>query len=244
MKERSGIIGMGAAAVFTAAKFSKVLLSGGTMLLSLWAYSLFWGWRFALGFVLLIFIHEMGHYIAARQKHLDVGLPTFIPFVGAWIALKATPMNVETESYVAFAGPLAGTVASLGCYLSGRYYGSNLLLALSYAGFFINLFNLLPLSPLDGGRITAILSPRIWLIGAPLLLALFLYRPSPLLIVLALFSAPQVLKAFRYDPKAPENAIYYQAALTTRLIYAALYLGLAGYLAVMSYEVHDMLVVR
>lgn len=244
MKERSSIIGTGAVAVLTAAKFSKVLLSGGTMLLSIWAYSLFWGWKFAAGFVLLIFIHESGHYIAARQKHLDVGLPTFIPFVGAWIALKETPMNVETEAYVALAGPLFGSAAAMACYILGRIYDSDFLLALSYAGFFINLFNLIPLSPLDGGRITAILSPRVWLVGAPILLALFLYRPSPILIVLALFSAPQVLKAFRYDPKAPENAIYYQTALETKVVYATFYLGLAGSLALMSYDVHNMLGTR
>lgn len=244
MKERSSIIGTGAVAVLTAAKFSKVLLSGGTMLLSIWAYSLFWGWKFAAGFVLLIFIHESGHYLAARQKHLDVGLPTFIPFVGAWIALKETPMNVETEAYVALAGPLFGSAAAFACYVLGRTYDSDFLLALSYAGFFINLFNLIPLSPLDGGRITAILSPRVWLVGAPILLALFLYRPSPILIVLALFSAPQVLKAFRYDPKAPENAIYYQTALEIKVVYATFYLGLAGSLALMSYDVHNMLGTR
>jgi Zn-dependent protease len=244
VKERSSIIGTGAVAVLTAAKFSKVLLSGGTMLLSIWAYSLFWGWKFAAGFVLLIFIHESGHYLAARQKHLDVGLPTFIPFVGAWIALKETPMNVETEAYVALAGPLFGSAAAFACYVLGRTYDSDFLLALSYAGFFINLFNLIPLSPLDGGRITAILSPRVWLVGAPILLALFLYRPSPILIVLALFSAPQVLKAFRYDPKAPENAIYYQTALEIKVVYATFYLGLAGSLALMSYDVHNMLGTR
>lgn len=243
-QDRSSLLGTGAVAVLAAAKFSKLLLSGGTMLLSIWAYSWLWGWRFALGFVVLIFIHEMGHYLAARQKHLDVGLPTFIPFVGAWIALKETPMNVETESYVAFAGPLFGSAAALACYFLARHYDSDLLLALSYSGFFLNLFNLIPLSPFDGGRITAILSPRVWLIGAPMLLALFFWRPSPLLILLAILSAPQVMKAFRYDPKAPENAVYYQTSLDTKVVYAAFYLGLAGYLAVMSYEVHNMLGAR
>lgn len=153
-------------------------------------------------------------------------------------------MNVETEAYVALAGPLFGSAAAMACYILGRTYDSDFLLALSYAGFFINLFNLIPLSPLDGGRITAILSPRVWLVGAPILLALFLYRPSPILIVLALFSAPQVLKAFRYDPKAPENAIYYQTALETKVVYATFYLGLAGSLALMSYDVHNMLGTR
>lgn len=240
-EKRNDILSSGLVMAFAAFKASKVLLTVGTMLLSMWVYSMLWGWRFAVGFVLLIFVHEMGHYLAARQKGLKVGAPTFIPFVGAWIALKETPMNVETESYVAFAGPLAGTIGALACYFAGRYYDSDLLLALSYAGFFINLFNLIPLSPFDGGRITAILSPRIWLVGAPLLIAFFFYRPSPLLIVMALLSAPQVMKALRYDPKAPENRVYYATSLATKVIYAVLYLGLAGYLAVMSYDVHNML---
>ncbi|MGH6871878.1 MAG: site-2 protease family protein [Rhizomicrobium sp.] len=229
---------------FAAFKASKVLLTVGTMLVSMWVYSLFWGWRFAGGFVLLILIHEMGHYIAARQKGLNVGAPTFIPFVGAWIQLKETPMNVETESYVAFAGPIAGTLGALACYFAGGYFGNDLLLALAYAGFIINLLNLIPVSPLDGGQITAILSPRIWLLGAPLLLVLFYYQRSPLLILIAIIAAPQLMRAFRYDPKAPENSAYYGTALQTKLAYGALYLGLAASLAVLSYDTHNMIGVR
>ncbi|WP_409997699.1 site-2 protease family protein [Bradyrhizobium sp. SZCCHNRI3043] len=92
-------------------------MSGGTMLLSLVVYAGIWGWRYAAGFIALLFAHEMGHYIAARQRGLDVGAPAFIPFVGAWIALKEQPVDVETEAYVALAGPLVGTAAAL-CGLS------------------------------------------------------------------------------------------------------------------------------
>jgi len=226
---------------FTAAKFGKILLTVGSMALSIWAYSLIFGWPYAVGFVLLIFVHEMGHYVAARQKGLHVGAPTFIPFIGAWVALKDTPMNVETEAYVAFAGPLVGTLGALACYFLARHFDNRLLLALAYSGLFLNLFNLIPLWPFDGGRITAILSPRVWLFGVPILLGLFLWRPSPLLVVMAVLSAPQVMKAFRYDPAAPENAAYYSATVESRLTYAAIYLGLAGFLAVMSYDVHEML---
>lgn len=227
--------------LLTALKLGKVLTVAGTMALSIFAYSLLYGWRYAVGFVLLIFVHEMGHYLAARQKGLAVGVPTFIPFVGAWIALKDTPMNVETEAYVGFAGPLAGTLGALLCYFLGRHFDSHLLLALAYAGFFLNLFNLIPLSPFDGGRITAIISPRVWLAGVPILIALFLWRPSPLLVVIAILAAPQVMKAFRYDPAAPENVRYYGAPLEAKLSYAAYYLGLTGFLAIMSNNVHEML---
>ena len=94
--------------LLAAGKLGKVLLTGGTMLVSVLAYSLLFGWWYAVGLVVLIFVHEMGHYVAARQRGLDVGAPTFIPFVGAWIELKQRPHDAETEAYVGIAGPLAG----------------------------------------------------------------------------------------------------------------------------------------
>ena len=227
--------------LFAAGKLGKVALTGGTMIISVFAYALVFGWWYAVGFVLLIFVHEMGHYIAARMRGLDVGAPTFIPFVGAWIELKDLPHDVETEAYVGIAGPLAGTAAAVACYFMARAYESNLLLALSYAGFFINLFNLIPLAPFDGGRVTAIISPRLWLVGVPILIAMFFWRPSPLLILMAVLAAPQVIKAFKYDPAAPENVKYYAVSLEHKLTYGVLYLVLAAYLAVMSHDVHEML---
>ena len=95
--------------LLAAGKLGKVALTGGTMLLSVIAYAFVFGWWYAVGFVLLIFVHEMGHYIAAKQRGLNVGAPTFIPFVGAWIQLKDQPHNAETEAYVGLAGPLVGT---------------------------------------------------------------------------------------------------------------------------------------
>jgi Zn-dependent protease len=222
-------------------KWGKLATTGGTMLLSLAVYATIWGWPYAAGFVVLLFAHEMGHFVAARQRGLDVGAPTFIPFIGAWINLKDQPHDVETEAYVAVAGPLVGTVAAVAVYLWGRSMDSDLLLAIAYAGLFLNLFNLLPLSPLDGGRITAIISPRVWLIGAPLMLAVLIYRPSPVLLIVAILAVPQLVKAWRYDPKAPENLAYYGVPLQTKLEYGGLYLGLTAYLCVMSFEVHEML---
>jgi Zn-dependent protease len=163
-----------------AGKLGKVLLTGGTMLISVVAYSWVFGWWYAVGFVGLIFAHEMGHYVAARRRGLNVGAPTFIPFLGAWIQLKDMPHDVETEAYVGVAGPLAGTLASLAVYFLAREQASELLLAVAYSGFFLNLFNLIPISPLDGGRVTAVISPRLWLIGAPMLIALLLLPTEPL----------------------------------------------------------------
>jgi Zn-dependent protease len=227
--------------LFAAGKLGKVAITGLTMIVSIGVYALVFGFRFAVGFVLLIFVHEMGHYIAAKQKGLDVGAPTFIPFVGAWIQMKKLPHSVETEAYVGMGGPLVGTVGALACYFLARSYDSDLLLALSYAGFFINLFNLIPISPFDGGRITAIVSPRIWLLGVPVLIGLFLWRSSPMLIFVAILAAPNVWKAIKFDRNAPENVAYYDVPAQMRLNYGLAYLALAAYLAVMTGEVHEML---
>jgi Zn-dependent protease len=226
--------------LFSGLKWGKLATSGGSMLLSLVVYATIWGWRYAAGFIALLFAHEMGHYVAARQRGLDVGAPAFIPFVGAWIALKDQPVDVETEAYVAIAGPVVGTIAALAVYLWARSEDSGLLLAIAYSGLFLNLFNL-PISPLDGGRVTAALSPRIWFLGVPILLALVLYRPSPMLVIVAILAAPQLVKAWRYDPNAPENVAYYGVPLQTKLEYGAVYLALAALLAVMTYDVHEML---
>ncbi|MBR8656285.1 site-2 protease family protein [Achromobacter sp. Marseille-Q0513] len=222
-------------------KFGKLLATGGSMLLSVAAYAWVFGWRYAAGFVLLLLVHELGHYVAARQRGLDVGAPVFIPFVGAWIQLKDQPLNADTEAYVGLGGPFAGTLASLACYFAARDTGSDLLLALSYAGFFINLFNLIPLSPFDGGRITAVLSPRVWLAGVPVLVALFFWRPSPMLILVAVLAFPNVVRAFKYDPTLPENQAYYGTTLENKLAYGSAYLALVGLLAVMAHDVHEML---
>ncbi|MGE8655326.1 MAG: site-2 protease family protein [Achromobacter sp.] len=227
--------------LFSGLKFGKLLATGGTMLLSVAAYAFVFGWRYAAGFVLLLLIHELGHYVAARQRGLEVGAPVFIPFVGAWIQLKDMPHDADTEAYVGLGGPLAGTVAALACYFAARSSGSDLLLALSYAGFFINLFNLIPLSPFDGGRITAVLSPRIWLVGVPVLVALFFWRPSPILILVAVLAFPNVVRAFKYDPSLPENQAYYGTSLESKLTYTCAYLGLVCVLAIMAHDVHDML---
>jgi len=224
-----------------AAKLGKIGITGLSMLISIGAYALLFGWRYAVGFVGLLLIHEMGHYIAARQRGLNVGMPTFIPFVGAWIELKEQPMNVETEAYVASAGPFLGTVAATLIYFWGRDAHSGLLLAVAYSGFFLNFFNLIPLSPLDGGRMTAILSPRIWFIGAPIMIALAIYRPSPLLILIAIAAWPSLIKAWRHSPDDPETHRYYGVPTQLKLEYGAFYLGLAAFLAVMTNATHEMI---
>jgi Zn-dependent protease len=222
-------------------KLGKLAVVLGSMLLSLVLYAQLWGWPYAAGFILLLFAHEMGHVMAARIRGLEVSAPAFIPFMGAFITMRQAPPDVETEAYVAFGGPFVGTLACFAVYFWARAEDSTLGLAVAYAGLFLNLFNLLPISPLDGGRITAVLGPRIWLLGAPLLLVLLLVQPSPVLIVIAIMAFPQVLAAWRYDPAAPENRAYYGIPDSTKFEYAALYLGLLALLGVMTYNMHDML---
>jgi len=231
--------------LLSGAKFGKLLTTGGTMLISLVVYGFIYGWRYAAGFVALIFVHEMGHYIAARQRGLPVGLPTFIPFVGAWVELKQMPHNAETEAYVGLGGPVLGSIGALACYLYAENAGPDLnwLMAVAYSGFFINLFNLIPISPLDGGRITAVLSPRIWLLGVPVLVGLFMLNPSPMLILIAFLAYPQVILAWRHWRGQVDDtgALYYQTSLQDKMIYGFAYLGLLGFLATMTHEVHELL---
>ena len=126
------------------AKFSLVFIAVG-------GYALIWGWRFAVGLVLLIFIHEMGHFLEAHREGLKPSWPVFVPFLGAYV--KHTRGNPWQTTRVAIAGPALGGVAALACYLVGRADGSSLLVALAYFGFILNLFNLLPIGILDGGSI-------------------------------------------------------------------------------------------
>lgn len=228
--------------MFAAGKLGKFLTTGGTMLISVFAYSFVFGWRYAVGFVALIFVHEMGHFLAAKKRGLNVGAPTFIPFVGAWIQLKEQPMDAETEAFIGIAGPMLGSAAAFVCYLLAIDSGSHLMLALAYAGFVLNLFNLIPVSPLDGGRIVSVISPRIWFLGFPMLVALFIWRPSPLLILIGLFALPQLWTAFK-DKNVLASA-YYRAPRSVRLKYAAQYLLLAGLLAVMAFETYEELKVK
>ncbi len=116
-------------------------------------------------------------------------------------------MDVETEAYVGIAGPVAGTVAAMACYYAAEYTQSQLLLALAYAGFMINLFNLIPLSPLDGGRITAIISPKVWWLGVPILIGLFIMNHSPMLLLIAILAIPHVMSTFRGGLSRPARPL-------------------------------------
>lgn len=225
------------AALLMAGKLGKLLTTAGTMALSLFVYALLYGWKYAAGLVGLIFVHEMGHFIAARNRGLPVGAPVFIPFVGAWISLKTTDLTPETEAYVGLAGPMLGTAAAFVCYLVALENGEKLWMAVAYAGFFLNLFNLIPLTPLDGGRIVQVVSQRLWLVGVPILAAVFLWRPNPLLVVIALLALPKAWAAFR--DTAPAARIV--ASPAERMKYMVQYLALTAGLTVLAFDAHERL---
>lgn len=224
-------------ALLLAGKLGKVLLSGGTMLLSIFVYALSYGWAYAAGVVGLLFLHEMGHFVAARKRGLEVGAPVFIPFVGAWVALKTTELDPETEAYVGLGGPLLGSAAAYLCYLYGLESGERLWLAVAYSGFVLNAFNLIPISPLDGGRIVRVISPKLWYLGVPLLIGAFLWKPSPLLLLIALLAAPQLWAAW----KGEDAAVRHITAARVKLAYGVQYLALLAALALLAFEVHERL---
>lgn len=207
-----------------------ILKTGGTMFLSIWVYAMYWGWRFALGFVLLIFVHECGHLIAAKRLGLKVGAPVFIPFMGALIALKEAPRNAWIEAQVGIGGPLLGALGAAVCYAIFLATGQGIFGALAYTGFFLNLFNLAPVGFLDGGRIVTALSPWFWLVGIVIIGLMMLVHFNFLLLIIFIVSLPRLFSLFR--KKSVDERRYYEVTPEQRLIMGAMYFGLIAFLVV------------
>jgi Zn-dependent protease len=185
------------------AKFGAILIKFkaftvvGSMAVSVAAYTTLWGWKFAVGFVLLIFVHEMGHVIVLRRRGIPASAPVFLPFLGAFVSMKQMPRSVYEEAESALAGPLVGTIGSLIVAWVAHENGSGLLRALAFTGLFLNLFNLLPALPLDGGRVAGALHPAIWLLGLLAILGLEIYHPSPILLILLVFGGYELWRRWR-----------------------------------------------
>lgn len=210
-------------------KFLPVILkTGGTMMLSIWFYAMNWGWWFAAGFVLLIFVHECGHLVAARQFGLKVGAPVFIPFMGAFIALKEAPRNAWIEACVGIGGPLLGAAAAGLCEILFLTTGQPLFRALAYSGFFLNLFNLAPVGFLDGGRIATALSPWLWVAGLVIVGAMVFTHPNFILILILITSLPRLAMLFRAKTDAEKR--FFEVSPGRRGMMAAMYFGLVALL--------------
>jgi Zn-dependent protease len=210
----------------------KLLTTAGTALVSVLAYSLFFGWWFAVGFVALIFVHEMGHVYQLRREGVPASAPMFIPFMGAAVMMKAMPNDALAEARVGLAGPVLGTAGSGVCLAIGEATNSDFFRALAYIGFFLNLFNLLPIVPLDGGRAMAAMAPWMWFVGFGVLVVLDLLLPSPILIIITLFAGFELYRRWEQRKSGTAaQAAYYRVSPRNRLLVAAVYLGLIVILA-------------
>jgi Zn-dependent protease len=234
-KKRLAALGpLGVAAIFILGKMKflipllKVTKLGTllSMLVAVWAYTLFWGLPFALGFVLLIFVHEMGHALVMRQQGVQAGAPVFIPFVGAVIAMKSHPRNAWVEALIGIGGPALGTVGALVCLLVAWSTGSLFWYALASTGFLINMFNMIPISPLDGGRIVGVISRWIWLAGYAVGIAIFFVTYSPILFLILLLGLMGLKRAIQ----GPREG-YFDVESNRRLAMGVAYFGLLALMA-------------
>lgn len=196
-------------------------------------YAQLFGWAFGVGIVLLILIHESGHLVVARLMGMPVTLPVVIPFLGAFVSMKQQPRTVEQESVMAIGGPILGSIAAGLCYLGALAMpGSSdaqLLKALAYFGFLINLFNLVPVTPLDGGRVLSLLSKWFNVAGLVIAAGLLLFETqggnhaSPVLFLVLLFGAYSTFQRFR---STRLNPAYYAVSGQTKVVIGSLYLAL------------------
>lgn len=219
------------AAFAALAKFGVFLLKVpalkvvGFMAVSVVAYALLWGWKFAVGFVLLIFVHEMGHVIVLRRRGIKAGLPVFLPFLGAFVSMKSTPQSVYEEAESALAGPVVGTFGALVVAYVAHETGSDMLMALAYTGLLLNLFNLLPMLPLDGGRVAGALHPAVWFLGLVLLLGYEIYRPSPIIPIILVLGGIELWQRWR-NRNSEASKVYFalkpQQRMRIGLAYGAL----------------------
>ncbi|MFZ0381984.1 MAG: site-2 protease family protein [Solirubrobacteraceae bacterium] len=248
---RRRLSALGAAIVALLAKLKTILLllpklkllaSTGTILVSLAAYALLWGWPFAAGFIALLFVHEMGHVIALRREGLKASAPMFIPFLGAVIAARSLGDNALAEARVGLAGPIVGTIGSAACILVWHATGNSLWEALAFTGFFLNLFNLLPVVPLDGGRAMAAMAPWMWVVGLAALIPLALIFPNPIIFLILIFAGFETYKRWKLRRSgSPEQRAYYRVRPIDRALVAAVYLGLIALLVI---GMHATLVAR
>jgi len=211
----------------------KLLVTAGSMAVSILAYTTIWGFWFAIGFVILLLVHEMGHVIALRREGIKASAPMFIPFMGAVISARSLGDNALAEARVGLAGPILGTIGSAVCIVIWQVTGHDFWRALAFTGLFLNLFNLLPVVPLDGGRAMAAMTPWLWFVGFAGIVVLALLFPNPIILIIAVFAAYETYR--RWQQRRTGGAAqlaYYRVSPRGRLLVAAVYLGLVALLVV------------
>ncbi|HEV7180200.1 MAG TPA: site-2 protease family protein [Candidatus Baltobacteraceae bacterium] len=184
---------------------AKVIASSWTFLLSLWLYVVIFGWRLGIVILLVIAAHELGHYFAYRAYGLSARLPVFVPLLGAYTQGAIAP-ELEQDAYIALAGPITGLALAAACYAAGVLSGDRFWFACADINAFINLFNMIPVPPFDGGRVIGAVWPGMWVAGIALFIAaaVFLHVPIFLVLIIALLGIPTMLATFRGkgDPRA------------------------------------------
>ena len=211
----------------------KLLTAAGSMLVSIVAYATIWGWQFALGFVVLLLVHEMGHVIALRREGIKASLPMFIPFLGAVISARSLGDNAAAEARVGLAGPILGTLGAAACIPIWRATGNDIWRALAFTGFFLNLFNLLPVVPLDGGRAMAAMAPWMWFVGFLGMIVLAFVFPNPIILIIIIFAAIETYKRWKLRRSGSlQQLAYYAVRPLDRWLVAAVYLSLIALLVV------------
>jgi Zn-dependent protease len=211
----------------------KLFTTSASMLVSIAAYSLIWGWTFALGFVLLLLVHEMGHVIQLRREGVEASAPLFIPFLGAVVGAKSLGGNALAEARVGLAGPVLGSLGAAALVPVALATGNDFWFALAFTGFFLNLFNLLPVVPLDGGRAFAAMAPWMWFVGLFAVVVLCFVAPNPILLLIALFAGLETWRRWRERRKGDETTrAYYAVRPAHRLAVGGVYLALVVLLVV------------
>lgn len=227
-----GAIGTGAVVLFgktkyllAALKFTK-LASLGSMVLTIGTYSMFFGLPYAVGVVGLIAVHEGGHAWVMKQRGIPFSPAVFIPFMGAVIVMKGRPRDAWEDALIAFGGPIAGSVGAVGVAAVGHATQSQLCLALADFGFMVNLFNLMPIGSMDGGRIADALSPYAGVAGLGMGGFLFYegYISNPIMALILLAGGWHSFNRFYYPEAIPPN--YYKITPTQRLTLTGGYFGL------------------
>ncbi len=203
-----------------------------TMALSIGLYATQWGFPFALGFVLLIFVHELGHAIVLKHEGIPFGAPVFIPFVGALVTMHRMPRDAAMEARVAIGGPVLGSLGAWAVLAAGMLLHRPMLLGIAHAGVVLNLFNLLPVPPLDGGRIAGAFTRRYWIVGYALGIATLIVWPSPILFLALLLGAWTLVQRWRHPVPG-----YHDIPAGQRLAIGLGYAGLAAALIVTLVQV-------
>jgi Zn-dependent protease len=194
-----------------------------TMLVSIGAYALLFPVWFAVGFVVLIWVHEMGHVLQLKREGIKASAPMFIPFLGAFVAMKEMPKNALAEARVGLAGPVLGTLGGLAVLGLYAWTQNPLFLGLAYFNFLINLFNLAPMLPLDGGRAMGAMSPVFSLLGLVVMVGMFFV--APIMVFIALLGLPEVWHRWK-TRNTPEGRAYNDIPAGSRALVGIAYVGL------------------